>query len=118
MRNPRDVTDYITDVLDAIEKIGLFIEGMDVASFATDDKTFFAVVRGLEVIGEAVKQVPTKIRERYPDIPWSEIAGMRDKLIHAYFGVDSAVVWVTATEDVPALKVRMRDVLKDLEKSG
>lgn len=80
MRKPRDVTDYITDIPDAIEKIGLFIEGMDSVQFVAEDKTVFAVVRGLEVIGEAVKQVPTWIRER--SIP--EVSEMSDQNCNIY----------------------------------
>ncbi len=74
----------------SIEK---FIEGMNFEAFQADDKTASAVMRKLEIIGEATKQVPQEVRDKYPQVPWREMAGMRDKLIHFYFGVDYSLVW-------------------------
>jgi uncharacterized protein with HEPN domain len=71
--------------------------------FQTDTKTSFAVIRALEIIGEATKNIPESIREQYPEIPWKGFAGMRDKLIHAYFGVNLEVVWDTIQQDLPRL---------------
>jgi uncharacterized protein with HEPN domain len=88
----REFTDYLRDISDAIEKIGKFTEGMDSEGFTADDKTVYAVTRALEIIGEATKKVPTTIRERYPQVPWREMAGIRDKLIHEYFGVNLEVI--------------------------
>ncbi|MGH9855939.1 MAG: HepT-like ribonuclease domain-containing protein, partial [Blastocatellia bacterium] len=97
----RTYFDYLADILDAIGKVSRFIEGLTFEEFAQDDKTVFAVVRGLEIIGEATKQIPSSVRDSCPEIPWREMAGMRDKLTHGYFGVNLMVVWKTSTEDLP-----------------
>ena len=93
--------DYLADILDAIRKVMQFIQGMAFEEFTKDDKTVFAVIRGLEIIGEATKRMPSSVRELYPEVPWREMAGMRDKLTHNYFGVNLIVLWRTATEDLP-----------------
>lgn len=109
MRNDED---YIEDILDAIEKIGEFTEGMSYEEFLMDDKTKFAVVRALEVIGEASKRVSAELKGRHPEIPWKAMAGMRDKLIHAYFGVDWEVVWLTVKKELPKIKPFFERILK------
>ena len=96
--------DYLEDIVDAMEKAESFISGMDFQTFSDDDKTHFAVVRALEVIGEAVKHVPDHVKKKYPQVPWRDIAGMRDKLIHEYFGVKLKVVWNTVKSEIPELK--------------
>ena len=111
----RDYSLYLKDILAAIESIEGFIAGMDLDTFQDDDKTNSAVMRKLEIIGEAVKQIPDEIRQEYSQVPWKEMAGMRDKLIHFYFGVDYHLVWKTITEGLPQVK---QDVEKVLRKAG
>ena len=83
----RNIKLYVKDILEAIKAIEKFVEGMDFESFKEDDKTSSAVIRKFEIIGEATKNIPQSIKEKYPHIPWKEMAGFRDKLIHFYFGI-------------------------------
>ena len=110
----RNVSVYLKDMVAAIESIEAFIAGMDYEVFKEDDKTLSAVLRKLEVLGEASKHVPPEIRNASGEIPWREMAGMRDKLIHFYFGVDASLVWRTVTEKLPEVKVRLLNLLDDI----
>lgn len=103
--------DYLEDILDAIEKATEFIQGMTYEQFAQDAKTVFAVIHALEIVGEATKQIPQSVKNSYPEVPWRQMAGMRDKLIHDYSGVNLAVVWKTVVEDLPNLEPLIRHVL-------
>lgn len=111
----RDFLDYVDDIIDAISKVESFTGNMEYQNFVQDDKTVYAVIRALEVIGEAVKKLPRGLKNRYPEIPWKDIAGMRDKLIHEYFGVNPKVLWNTAKQDIPSLKHQMQKLLADLK---
>jgi uncharacterized protein with HEPN domain len=104
MRRKRDYRDYINDILESIADIESFIEGMTFEDFLRDKKTQNAVIRSIEVIGEAAKKIPKSIRDKYPSIPWKKMTGMRDKVIHEYFGVDLKILWKTIKEDIPSIK--------------
>jgi uncharacterized protein with HEPN domain len=112
----REYQDYLQDILLAIKSIRSFIADYDLKEFKADEKTVWAVIRGLEVIGEASKHIPNKVREKYPQIPWKDMAGMRDKVIHSYFGVNLEVVWKTITRHLPAIEPLIHQVEKDMKK--
>lgn len=92
-----------------------FVKGMNYEHFVSDAKTNHAVIRCIEIMGEAAKHVPEDFREKYPEIPWKDIAGMRDKIIHLYFKVSLEKVWLVLKEDIPGLKPRIQDMLEDIE---
>jgi uncharacterized protein with HEPN domain len=106
---------YLTDILEAMEAIERFVESMKFENFEVDDKTSSAVIRKFEIIGEATKNVPERIRQQYSTIPWREMAGMRDKLIHFYFGIKYDLVWRTIKDVIPQVKPLIRNILEDLE---
>ncbi len=108
MKTGRTVEDALRDILEAASKAQEFLRDMDQEAFAEDEKTVFAVTRALEIVGEAARRVPADFRDQNPGIPWRSMTGMRDKLIHDYFGVSIDVVWKTVHEDLPALIVAVR----------
>jgi uncharacterized protein with HEPN domain len=100
----RRLEDSLVDILEAITEIEMFMEGVDLDRFLRNREKVLAVVKLLEIIGEATKKIPSSIREKYPEIPWRSVAGMRDVLVHEYWQVDELVVWETVTEALPLLK--------------
>jgi len=111
----RYYSDYIADILDSIIDIEAFIKDLIYEEFIIDKKTTNAVIRSLEVMGEAAKKIPEDIRYNNPEIPWKFMAGMRDKLVHEYFGVDLEIVWTVAIEEIPPLKAHLQELLTELE---
>ncbi|SRR6266508_5637936 len=89
-----------------------FVKGLDYEGFRKDDKAVYAVIRAFEIIGEAARQIPEDIREKHPNIQWREIAAMRNKLTHEYFGVNTEVVWRTVQEDLPVIIPALKKMLK------
>jgi uncharacterized protein with HEPN domain len=112
----RNVKLYIKDVIEYMERAEDHIKSLGVEQFLGDNKTCDAVVRCIEVIGEATKNVSPEIREKYPSIPWRDMAGMRDKIIHSYFIVDFEEVWLVVKEEIPKLKPLIKKVLEDIER--
>jgi uncharacterized protein with HEPN domain len=108
---PRDYRVYLEDILGAIGKIKRYTEGLSKQAFAGDDKTLDAVVRNLEVIGEAVKQLPADLRARETRIDWQKIGGLRDILIHQYFGIDVDILWDVIQDKLPALEASVAALL-------
>ena len=106
----RDYRDYLQDIVDSINDIESFTGDMDFDSFREDRKTIYAVIRCIEVLGEATKKIPKSIKDRYPSIPWQEMVGMRNKMIHEYFGVNVRILWETAREDIPSLKPLIQEI--------
>ena len=104
---------YLKDIAAAIDSIEEFVAGTDLEAFQADDKTTSAVMRKLEIIGEAAKQIPSEIRRNHPDVPWKEMAGMRDKLIHFYFGVDYQLVWRAIKQRLPQIKSELQTILQE-----
>ena len=109
----RNVSLYIKDILDSMETAERFLENMTYDEFSGDLKTSYAVVRCIEIIGEAAKNVPRHIRHKYPAIPWKEMAGMRDKVIHFYFGVNPERVWLVVKEHIPQIKPLIKKALRE-----
>jgi len=100
----KNFTIYLNDIREAINSIEIFVEGMTFEEFKNDDKTSSAVIRKFEIIGEATKNLPEDMKNQHSQIPWKEIAGMRNKLIHAYSEVDLKLVWMTIQQRLPELK--------------
>ena len=98
-----DYTDYINDILNSIEESMEFTGGMTFDEFSLDKKTINAVIRSLEVLGEAARKIPDDLRQQAPEVPWEKMTGMRNKLIHEYFGVDLEIVWAVIKEELPPL---------------
>ena len=103
---------YLEDILESVEHIQRFIDGVSEDEFYENVEKQDAVLRRLEIIGEAVKHLPDEIREDHPDIPWRQIAGMRDIIIHEYFGITLEMVWVVATEDILDLKAKVEKIIE------
>jgi uncharacterized protein with HEPN domain len=112
----REYWDYLRDILEAVDDAESFVEGMSFEQFAKDKKTMHAVVRSLEIIGEAAKNIPADVREKYGKLPWKKMTGMRDKVIHAYFGVNTKTLWNTVKNDLPPLKRLVQKMLTDAGK--
>jgi uncharacterized protein with HEPN domain len=109
----RDYKVYLEDILGAIHKIRAYTAGMSLPTFAADAKTFDAVVRNLEIIGEAAKGLPEPVRARHAEIDWKRIAGLHNILIHEYFGVDATIIWDIVRNKLTALENAAQAILKD-----
>ena len=106
--------DFLRDIQEAVRRIRAYCQEPDAMTynrFLADMKTQDAVVRNLEIIGEATKNLSTQVRDRYPDVPWRGMAGIRDRLIHHYFGVNPDIVWDIVTVELPLLAPQIEEIL-------
>ncbi len=111
---PRDDTVYLQHILDAIARIKTYLDDVDEDWFSATPLLQDGVIRQMEIIGEATKRLSPALINRHTHVPWSDLARMRDKLIHQYFGVDIATVWLAATEDLPSLEVAVKQIIATL----
>lgn len=95
---------YLKDISTCINKIQEFTKDLSYEDFLDDERVIDAVIRNLEIIGEAARNLPTNIKDKYPEIPWKKMISMRNKVMHEYFGVDEEILWKTVTGDLPILK--------------
>ena len=107
----RDDSVYLRHILDAITKADGYLQGVDETAFQQNSLIQDGVIRQIEIVGEATRHLSKDLRSQYSEIPWEDIAGMRDKLIHDYFGVDVDKVWLTAKDDLPNLKIKIQQIL-------
>jgi uncharacterized protein with HEPN domain len=110
----REFGDYLADILGAMREVEEFTRGMDFEALAADRKTANAVIRSLEVMGEAAKRIPEEVRQRHPGVPWLGMAAMRDKLIDEYSRVDLATVWTVVREELPPVRPHVETAAADL----
>lgn len=114
----RDFQVYLEDIIDAINSIEEYTRGLTYDAFMKDRRTVDAVIRNFEIIGEATKHIPERTRKEYPKVPWKDMAGMRDKLIHGYFGVQLDVVWKTVKERLPAVQSSVEEALAKMNEEA
>jgi len=103
----RDSDLLIEDMLAAIRKIERYIEGMDQEQFGQDEKTVDAVARNLEILGEATRQLPEAFIAQFPEVPWRQMAGLRNRIVHDYFGLDLEIIWQVVRHDLPGLRAQL-----------
>ena len=114
----RTNTEFLSDIQEAARRIKVYTDGMTYEIFLTDTKTQDAVIRNLEIIGEAVKNFAMEFRDRYPNVPWKSIAGIRDRLIHYYFGVDIEIVWNIVITELPNVTLQIAEIVRNESVSG
>lgn len=110
---PRDYKVYLEDIVLAIAKIHRYTSGLSLEAFANDERTLDAVVRNLEVVGEAIKKVPESVRSKHPEVDWKKVGGLRDILIHEYFGIDLDIIWDVVQNKLPALEQQVQAILRE-----
>lgn len=111
MREQRRDKEWLEHILSAIERVRRYTQGKTYEDLVADDMMYYAVVKNIEIIGEAANMVTSDFQDAHPDTPWKKIKGMRNYIIHEYFQVDDIVVWEVATKDLPALQEQVTDYL-------
>jgi len=109
----RDEIVFLEDILECIQKIENYIENISETEFQNDSEKQDAIIRRIEIIGEATKKISNQTRENYPQVPWKEMAGMRDVVVHGYFGISIRLIWNVATNEIRNLKPEMEKILQD-----
>ena len=117
-KGKRGINLFLNDIIEALEKIDTYTNDITYEQFLKDEKTRDAVLRNLEVIGEAAKNISSIIKEKYPSVNWKAVMGMRDKIIHEYFGVSFPIVWETIKNDLPSFKLKVKKIWDDLDKGA
>lgn len=114
MIHERDPRPYVQDILDCIDRIKRYVKGIDIHAFLNNDIIQDAVVRRIELIGEAVSRLPNSLKARYPNIPWQDIKDMRNKLIHDYGQVDLELVWAVVQNEISKLEIQIRRIMDEI----
>ena len=114
----RTYIDYLKDMLENANRGIFFAQGMDYKTFTKDEKSVYAVIRAVEIIGEATRNIPEEIQSKYKNIPWRDVSNMRNKLVHRYFGIDVEIIWKTIQEDLPDLITALEDIIRREENSS
>lgn len=112
----KDPLIYLEHILEAIDRIKLYVKGFDEDDFLSNELIKDAVVRNMEVIGEATKNLPVSLKKDYPEVPWKDMAGIRDRLSHFYFGIDYKIVWDAVKDDIPKLEFMIHNIINLLKK--
>jgi len=115
MREPARDKDRLEHILNSINNVEEFIQGLDYEGFCNDKLHYYAIVKNIEIIGEAAYYLSKEFREAHTEVPWKMVCGMRHYIVHDYYQVDNQVVWEVATSDLPVLKENIKKYLAELE---
>ncbi len=118
MTAPRDYRDFLNDIVAACRSTIGFVAGMTLEQYLADEKTRFAVMRGFEIMGEAVRHIPDAIKTANADIPWPVMAAVRNRVVHGYFGIDDSILFVTVRDDLQPLLPKLERLARDHGVSG